>query len=223
MSQIIIGYTTEGTTDIRLLESIIVRTFISVGFECEKQIEIISPIIYLKKIIGDTFVNQIFHISKDAFEKGVMAVCVHVDADSPDDTVAMNKMAAAFEHVSVSEDTSVCKNLVSVIPVHMSEAWMLADKQLLKDEIGTNLSDVDLGINHHPESFNDPKATISNAISISRQHLAKRRRRDLSIGELYQPIGQKIGLNKLEALPSYMKFMQSVRNAYRELKLLPPL
>lgn len=33
----------------------------------------------------------------------------------------------------------------------------------------------------------------------------KPRRKDLSIAELYQPVGQKNELKKLEILPSYMK------------------
>jgi len=213
MSQIIIGYTTEGTTDTRLLESIILRTFVNVGFECNTQVEVVTPVVYVKKDSGEDFIEQIFQCSKIAFENGVMAFCVHVDADAQnDDFVLENKIE--------SEDGFSCKNLLAIIPVQMTEAWMLADKQLLKNEIGTDKTDAQLGINQNPETITDPKSTILNAIRIARQSIVKRRRKDLSIAELYQPVGQKIELKKLEILPSYMKFKESVREAFRKLHYL---
>jgi hypothetical protein len=221
MSQIIIGLATEGTTDISLLESILQRTFVSVASECRTQIEVISPIIHIKKDYGLDFTSQTFNSSKKAFENGVMAFCVHVDADrNVDDDVFISKITPAFDFIIQSADLSICRNLIAVVPVQMSESWMLADKQLLKDEIGTEKTDEELEINRNPENFANPKLAIENAIRISRQNLVKRRRHELKISELYQPIGQKIKLEKLETLPSYMKFKEAVRDAYRQLKYL---
>jgi len=221
MSQIIIGFTTEGTTDIRLLESILQRTFESVAVECVAQIEVISPIIQIQKEHNEDFAVQILKSSKKAFDNGVMAFCVHVDADkTTDDHVFKYKINPSFDVVRNSAEISICKNLIAVVPVQMSESWMLADKQLLKDEIGTNKSDEELGLNHAPEKFANPKSVIENAIRIARQGLVKKRRSELRISELYQPIGQKIDLGTLEQLPSYMKFKESVRDAYRKLNYL---
>lgn len=221
MSQIIIGFTTEGTTDVRLLESILQRTFESVAIECVSQIEVISPIVQIRKDPNEDFTAQILKSSKKAYENGVMAFCVHVDADKPNDGhVFEHKIVPSFEMVMNSDETLICKNLVAVVPVQMSESWTLADKQLLKEEIGTNKTDEELGINRSPENFANPKSAIENAIRIARQDLSKRRRSELKISELYQPIGQKIDLEILEQLPSYIKFKESVREAYRKLNYL---
>jgi hypothetical protein len=64
-------------------------------------------------------------------------------------------------------------------------------------------TDLELGIDREPETVNGPKEVIKNAIRISRQNLTRRRRRDLTIEELYSLVGQKIELILLEKLPSY--------------------
>ena len=220
MSQIIIGYTTEGTTDVRFLESIIQRTFIEIGFECQCEIEVIEPIIFIKMERGLSFSEQIVQCSQYAFNKGVMAFCIHVDADSDsDDDVFQSKMKPAIGSVAVA-NLEVCDNLVPIVPIQMTESWMLADKQLLKDEIGTDMSDAELNIIRRPESIRNPKEVINEAIRIARAPLAKRRRKNLNISELYQPIGQKISIDMLNMLPSYLKFKEEVRNAYRKLNYL---
>ncbi|MES2703714.1 MAG: DUF4276 family protein [Bacteroidota bacterium] len=218
MSQIIIGFTTEGSTDIRFLSSIIQRTFVAVGFECTKEIEIIEPVIHIEKKKG-SFAEQILTCSKDAFSKGVMVFCIHVDADGQDDVRAFETQINPALAL-VIEELNACTNVVPVVPVQMTESWMLADKNLLKEEIGTDMTDSVLGISRHPESIPDPKETIAEAIRIARAPLGKRRRKDLNISELYLPIGQKISLEILDTLESYQKFKDAVRNAYRQLNYL---
>lgn len=89
------------------------------------------------------------------------------------------KIDPAFAYVNDSIDRDICRCLVPIVPIYMIESWMLADKQLLKSEIGTSLSDVELRINIAPESCSTPKDLISDAIRIARQHLPQRRRKIL--------------------------------------------
>lgn len=113
-----------------------------------------------------------------------------------------------------------CKKVVPVIPVYMTEAWMLADKELLKDEIGTELSDNKLGINRAPESIADPKEIIERAIRIAREHFTRRRRNDLVISDLYDSIGAKVELENLKRLDSFNQFSIRLKQAFVELGLL---
>ena len=46
--QIIIGFTTEGPTDVHFLESIIQRTFEDAAFECPGNVEVL-PVQHIKK------------------------------------------------------------------------------------------------------------------------------------------------------------------------------
>ena len=92
---------------------------------------------------------------------------------------------------------------------------MLADKQLLKDEIGTTKSDDELGINHDPESMSDPKQVVKEAIRIAESGTSKRRHK-LHISELYSIIGDKLRISELMKLKSYRSFQEAVRDTYRK-------
>jgi hypothetical protein len=216
--EVYVGFTAEGSTDVRFLESIIQRTFEDIAAECPFPVEV-SAIQYIERIPGN-FADMVRTCAIKSVDLGVMIFCVHTDADAEDDQRAfVYKIIPAFESVrQITEDA--CKNLVAIVPVRMTEAWMLADTELLKAEIGTARSDHDLNIHCVPERVADPKAVIEEAIRLARADFPARRRRQLTLAELYQPIGQKIQLKKLERLAAYQKFKAAVREAYRQLHYL---
>lgn len=220
--QIFAGLFTEGTTDVRFLESIVRKTLEDVAFECQGQIETEVKTIEINKT-GLGFVEQVLLASKKGIDDyGIMVLCVHTDSDDDTDIRAMeSKIIPTLKSLKEQDETWFCRILVSVIPVYMTEAWMLADKELLKSEIGTELSNFDLGIHPIPESIANPKETITNAIRIVQSDLTKRKRnRGLDISELYQIIGQKLELSQLENLESYRKFKDSLKSAFKELGFL---
>jgi len=218
-NQLTIGFVTEGVTDVRFLGSIIQRTFEAIAFECVGQIEIL-PVQHIEKQSGE-FIEAMATYAKLADNRGIMVLCVHTDADDSTDTHTFNyKIEPAFNSIEETLDEALCKNLVAIVPVQMVEAWMLSDIELLKSEIGSTVSDQQLGLHRKPEGIADPKAVIENAIRVARQNLTKRRRHDLVIGELYLPIGQKISLSALEKRPSYRKFRDAVQEAFKKLNYL---
>lgn len=220
MSNILtIGYTTEGPTDERFLKSIITKAFEHIAFSCESDIEVFEPV-FLKFPRRDGFVNDLVELSTDAYRRGINVLCVHLDSDdASDDNVLKHKINPAFLAVKTREGDTNCKNLVSIIPIHMAEAWILADKDLFRDEIGTTKSLIDLGLNKDPEVIADPKTLIQEALVIAQAHLPKRRNK-IVIGDLYQPIGQKLKIEKLEALNSFKNFQSSVIDAFKLLNYL---
>lgn len=217
--QIIIGFATEGSTDALFLENIIQKTFEDVAFECHRPIEVM-PIYHLDKQVGD-FTSLVENYAQKAFNLGLSVLCIHTDADDSTDIKAFDfKISPAFNSIMQSDNKELCKNLVAVVPIQMIEAWMLADKELLKREIGTNKTNNELGINRDPESMADPKQIIEDAIRIGRQDLTKKRRKDLIIGDLYQIIGTTISLKNLETLGSFKKFRLAVQEAFRQMNYL---
>lgn len=217
VKQLYIGIVTEGPTDVRFLKSVIERTFEDIAFnECVQDIDIQTFVIKTSKI-GLDFCEHIKQASFDGVSSyGIMTLVVHTDADK--DTYEErknNKIAPAREFLE-NLDENYCKLLTPVIPVRMTEAWMLADKELLKKHIGTTKNDNILGIDRAPETISDPKAAIENAIRIAIDDLPKRRHR-ITISELYEIMGDAIGLDKLMTLSSYGKFTDEVRATYRAL------
>lgn len=217
--QIFVGLVTEGTTDERFLESIVRKTFEDIAFECQGDFEIELTIV---KVLKYRFVNDVMTAAKIGVQNyGIMVLCVHADADNDSDERAFNdRINPAIRAVLNSHDHDLCKLIVALVPVQMTESWMLADISLLKAEIGTNLSDFDLGLHRNPESIADPKHAITEAIRLCRANMRRRRRQDLTISDLYLPLGQKINLRRLEGLPSYTKFRTAVRQAFVDLNYL---
>lgn len=221
MHQIFAGLFAEGNTDIDFLKSIVQKTMQTLAFECSGQLDIeVFPIVIDKT--GLDFSKQVLSASKKGFDDyGIHILCVHTDADSPTSSKAYQyKINPSKNLLSVESSEDFCKILVAIVPIQETESWMLADKDLLKQEIGTDKSDNDLGINKFPESFSNPKETISNAIRIAREELTQKRRKSLSINELYLPLGQSIDMSKLEGLSSYQDFRNNIKDAFIQLNLL---
>lgn len=216
-----IGLFTEGSTDVRFLESIVKRTFTEIAFDCRGDVDIeVSVVEIEKQTLG--FTEQLLAAARKGGEElGIMVLCVHLDADDANDRAVFTyKINPAKAELEKLEEEHYCKQILPIVPVYMTEAWMLADPELLKDQIGTTKTNQELNLHRAPEHIVDPKATIKEAIRIARQEIVKRRRRDLSIGELYQPIGQEISLDRLMTLSSYVKFRDEVINTFRALHFM---
>ena len=82
--------------------------------------------------IGLKFDEQVFTASKFAFDKfSISLMFVHTDADSSDDDfVFKSKIIPAINYLKIQTE-SICKNLVAIVPIQMTESWMIADKELL--------------------------------------------------------------------------------------------
>lgn len=156
-------------------------------------------------------------IEKCVRQSGAMVLCFHADADDKTDENAFKERINPAFNAIKSDERDLCKNLVAIVPIQMTEAWILADKELLKKELCTNKSDSELAIDKDPESFSNPKETIKNAINKAREGMTKRYRNKLKIDDLYSPLGTKIELSKLESLSSYKKFEKAVRDIFPQL------
>lgn len=217
---IFIGLAAEGPTDLRFLASIVFRTFQDIAYkECDYDLELQLFLIDIPKI-GLDFPEFTKQASlKGVSELGISILAIHTDADRDSYEERKQHKFVPAQSLLDSAEEDCCKILVPIIPVRMIEAWMLADTALLKEEMGTNKNDHDLGIDRFPESIADPKNVIQEAIRLATADKPKRRQR-LSIGELYSIIGDKIELSKLDRLDSYTKFREEVREAYRKLNCI---
>ena len=223
--QVIVAFTTEGSTDIRFLENIVQQAFEHVSFECTKDIEIIYQTLTTTKVGQGSFANYVVEAAKEAAERGATTVAIHSDADrnSYDERLEYNFVPAqeAVNAVKAEEKDSICDKITPVIPVRMIEAWMLADKEQFCIEVGTNLPYNVLGIDGNPEQMADPKNKISSAIRTANEHAThKKPVKDIDISDLYEILGQSLDVEKLKTLDSYCRFLEEIRALYRTLGLL---
>lgn len=216
---ILTGLFTEGTTDIRFLESIVKTTLENLALECSGYIETELQIINIEKS-SLSFNQQVLKAAEKAKNDfGVLILFVHTDSDNREDSnVFKNKIIPAIDLVQQQDDDAVCKQIVAIVPIQMTESWMLVDKELLKNEIGIESSDSELGLSKNPEEITNPKNVIENIIRISKESQVKRKRnKGITIADLYQIVGQKTDVSKLEKLASYMKFKNSLIEKLRDL------
>lgn len=220
-AQLFAGLFAEGNTDIDFLQSIVEKTLQAIAFDCSGQLDIDVLPIKINKTNVD-FPHQVLNAAKKGFDDfGIQIICVHTDADAATSTATYAyKINPATLELDKQNDIDCCKILVAIVPIQETESWLLADKELLKQEIGTDKTDNELGINRLPETIANPKEVIETAIRIAREDLGQRRRKHLSIGDLYLPIGQRVDLDKLAHLSSYQDFKNNVIVAFKQLNLL---
>ena len=218
MNYIITGIHTEGTTDNRFLTPVIERTLTQIALECPAQSEIIVQFITVN-YTGASFIDKVKAVTEEALKYGCNFLCIHADADNENSKkIYEYKINPAIKSL---QDTYKEKMpyIIPLIPVQEMEAWMLADKELLKDEIGTTKSDTELYLPKSPEQIAKPKERIEEAIHIATRDLPKKRQK-LNIADLYLPIGQSVSLTKLAQLSSYLDFQENIRKAFKEANFL---
>lgn len=217
--QIFIGLWAEGTTDQRFLKSIIERTFNEIKSESPFDIDIFE--VEAITVSNDTFIKQVLEAAANGLQLGINTLCVHADANNRSHQPTYEyKIVPAQQELNKQNEDEYCKILIAIVPIQEIEAWMLADKELLKRQIRTKKTDNELGIDRHPELIASPKEVIEKAILIAQTGLPKKRQDEITIDKLYLPIGQIIDLKKLDYLASYQDFKNNIREAFKKLKLL---
>src|SRR5690606_21420022 len=181
MAQLFIGLIAEGTTDYRFLEPIIEKALIGIVYECKGQVDIDVKVIDCDK--GDSFTDYVLNASrKGNQELGITILIAHTDADDVSSDKAYNsKINPAKSLLKQQSDDTHCKNLIALIPIYETESWMLADKAFFIKSIGTKKNENALNINGNPETFNNPKERIEEAIRIGRADMPKKLRNNLKI------------------------------------------
>jgi hypothetical protein len=221
MVQLFVGLMAEGATDYRFLKPVIEKTFLEILFnEMNKDVEILVFEVEYQKDGG--FPDYVFHASKYGFEKyGIMSLVIHTDADDlKADHTYKTKIQPAVNFVNSHTDAELCKELVAIVPVYETESWMLANKELIKKYIGTDMTDAQLNIDGHPESFRNPKEKIEEAIRIGRQDLPKKIRDKVTIHDLYSILGESMDVRDIEKFVSYKDFVNNIKTMLTNLNFL---
>lgn len=223
MAQLFIGLIAEGPTDYRFLELIIEKALINIAYDCKGQIDIDVKGIVCDK--GDSFTDYVLNASKKGNQElGITILVVHSDADDLlSDNTYNYKVNPAKELLEQQSVDTHCKNLVALIPIRETESWMLADKAVFIKSIDTKMNENELNISGNPETFNNPKERIEEAIRIGRADMPKKLRNNLKISELYSYLGQAIQLDSLKTFRSFQDFENNIRQVLIELNLLSPL
>lgn len=222
MRVLVLGLLVEGSTDNDFLPPVIRRTTerILAQYNQSGMYEASVIVVQLTTNQKKDRADSILHAAYEAY--GYHALIVHSDADDlKPDKAMFERIEPGFKLVRETTE-KVCKELVAIIPVQAIEAWILADYESLLDEIGTDLNARELGIPEsakHVQKISKPKRRLEQAV-LKAYASRTRRKREIDIRFLYQPIGEEINLNRLQQVPSYMKFVEDLTETLVNLNLI---
>ena len=214
----------EGPTDDRFLNSVARRTasrilsLDSMSFVDVPELQIINRRSNMSPM------DRIFHAAQAAH--GHHLLLVHVDADARSrDAAWSERIEPGMQRVgeAFNDGAQVCDKIVPVIPIRMTESWMLADPAALIAVVGTNTSPTDLSLPGNPsqvERIADPKKKLREVLNIALGGRSHRRRRDRNIGRLYEPLAREINLDRLAGIPAYRKFQTDLTQVLRKLHFI---
>jgi hypothetical protein len=209
--KLFLAFSGEGKTDYRFISTVIGRLiqeyFIQRGVTVE-----FSWITIPRK--GSSHDNI---LSACTEAKDYHLVLFHRDSGSHSWNQAyQNHFISAMTVLNNDSKNQFNRNLVPVIPVSETEAWMLCNKTILKEKIETNLSDNDLQLTYkinNIETIADPKSVIEHAITKHHETLTpKQRRYAVKIDDLYDSIASDIPISDLNNLNAFIKLKESLNS-----------
>lgn len=209
----------EGNTDKRFLPPIIQKTSRYILYTHSRvDVEVMQIQIMMREDREQH--GAIFAAARQA--RGYDILIVHADADGPTAQEAHSqRFEPGYKQVLESQE-EICRDLIPIIPIQAIEAWMMADYQLLLDEIGTDLRPTELNIPtraNQVETISRPKQRLKQAVHIAYAHRT-RRQRATDIDFLYEPIGEKISLERLRMVTSYNQFVSDLTTTLKSLNFI---
>ena len=204
----------EGPTDSRFLQPLLQRACAQMCLtECTAPVEV-SDVLDLQPLPdthGQSRGQRIVAAALEARDAWSI-LFIHADADGDQGRAIQERVEPARTLLQAEWGA----HSVAVVPVRMTEAWVLADFQALKSSFGTTMSEQELGladaVAHGPDRLTDPKATLEAAFRAS---LGKRRSR--SVATYFGLIGETASFVELRKLDAYRRMEAELRQALRTL------
>jgi hypothetical protein len=214
-----LGFYGEGNTDDRFLPSVVERTVRNILNDRGRyEVDVSEPFLVSRTSMAHCIsgADRVMQAARETM--GCDALIVHMDADAPDTQKALfHRFEPAVKQIEETKE-KVCLRLIPIVPVRMSEAWMIADWEQLVDLLNPNLKLDELralkGINlprkpHECESNIDPKETLTQIIAFSQSH-RRRASREVNLQNIQTQLGRSVRLNVLEKVPAYRRFVMEM-------------
>ncbi len=224
MTSLVLALYVEGRTDERFLPIVVQRTAERILLQRGRgMLDVLPPFVLVKSIDLEfsRYAERVLAAARQTVHYD--ALIIHADADHPTREPALQqRIQPGLDLVEQARRAGdpVCDQLLPIIPIRMTEAWMLADTAALRTVIGTTLSAHELGLPghaHEVEAVLDPKHTLNQAMQAA---TSRRRRRRLSVGAIYEPLARQLDLDHLSRVPAYQQFVQDLILALTALQLV---
>ena len=197
MKQIVFGVYAEGPTDYRFFPTLIERYLTRFCHTNGLDVDILPAVqIRSRKNFSSGFIEKLKLIEQDSVgTKGLPYVFVHNDADARSLDQVLN-----FKWKPWLDECRNTENWLAVIPIRMTESWMLADVEALKSTFIISAENIRQIIgNGDPESISDPKNKLAEIV---------RRGKQKRTTNFEENLAKRTRFEVLEQLPSF-QFLKS--------------
>ena len=220
MKQLALALYAEGRTDERFLPVIVQRTADHILRQrALAQVDILEPWSLKADPGASNHAESILSVARKAY--GFHALIVHADADAPAANHALDYRFAPGQQLVRESKGDACRNLLPIIPIRMTEAWMMADFQVFQKVVGTDLEAENLGFPSHPhqvETVHDPKHELRMALQ--QVFVRRRRRKKARLGQYYEPLARSIRLSRLQDVPAFRQFTRDLTAVLQALRFI---
>jgi hypothetical protein len=199
MKTLTFGFYGEGVRDFRFTRLIVERSF----QRMIPHVDVQSIEIDVRREDRDQ-IGVIVEIAR--LTRGFDLAVIHLDADSSTEQKAYDERYKPGSDAVQSGGNGLNSHLLPVIPIRMTEAWMLVDFAAFKVVSGTSLAAADLNFPERPEAAEklpNPKETFETAVRQARPG----KRRPIHPADVYLPLAERIDLARLENLKAYHQFV----------------
>lgn len=224
MASLVMALFAEGTTDYRFLNSLIQRTASRILQRHSMSSVDVSELQNIHSGTGLSRVERILRAAQKAHGYHLLLLHADSDARSRDDAWSERIEPGMTRALNESKSgTNLCESMVPVIPVRMTESWMLADPETLIDVIGARTTVSVPMLPDNPsevERIADPKGTLRAVLNFLLGGRKHRRRRDFNVGNLYEPLARSISIDRLERVPAFRSFQMELTASLRALHFI---
>ncbi len=212
----------EGPTDHAFLRPLLGRLCAQIcAEEAEAPVEVgeVWELHTPRRLHGEPREVRILEAAREALELWNL-LFIHSDGNGDPDAARRERIAPAVARI-VGELQDDARRPLAVVPVHETEAWLLADGDALRAAFGTRKSDADLGLPARPrdvESLPDPKEALNASFLTARRGRASPHEK--AAGQ-FALVGEQIRLDVLQRVPAFANLREDLIRRLRELRYVP--
>ena len=209
----------EGTTDAQFLRPLLLRLCEEKAALARETVEV-ADVMVLADQHEDRHLPRSERIERaaNAADGAWLVLFIHADADGRDGRAAkVERVQPAVERLQGRLGPT--RQAVAVVPIRMTEAWVLADLDAFRSSIGTTRDARALGLvdvlAHGPDHVPDPKALLRAAITATRP-----RSRGVHLGAYLGLIAEATSLDQLRRLEAFRQLEADLEAALRNLGIV---
>ena len=216
MIHLYVALYTEGKTDDLFLPALVERTARAIVLESKGEPVEVQPV-FLVRPAKDAANGAEKILQAARMARNYDVLIVHQDADTQTyDDVKTTRLEPGKDLIAQTpRSEKVCRYVVPLVPVKMTEAWMLADLQALLEELNADIKPPSLRAELKTAGLTLPSKphqviNVDNPKQMLEQIIRLASRRNITRNDLYEPLGESVRLEVLRKLDAYKRFEENL-------------